>query len=59
MESHLIYQVGLLYLLEKWLKMYYPFFLPELALALPAEWLAFIFIPLGLPEGIWSCLGNI
>jgi hypothetical protein len=35
------------------------FFLPELALAPPAEWLALFFVPLCLPEGIWSYLGNI
>ena len=40
--------------------MYYPFFfIKEPALAPPAEWLALFFVPLGLPEGIWCCLGNI
>ena len=33
--------------------------LPKPALAPPAEWLGLFFTPLGLPEGIWSCLGNI
>ena len=35
------------------------FFMKEPALAPPAEWLALFFVPLGLPEGIWCCLGNI